>query len=67
MGLKACIDTDVIIDLSKTSLTAFVTEDLGLAITTITAYEYTRGTAYLGRDPTTVINELRQRFSAQPT
>ena len=54
-------------DLPKTSLTAFVTEDLGLAITTITAYEYTRGTAYLGRDPTTVINELRQRFRAQPT
>lgn len=63
MGLKACIDTDVLIDLSRTSLIAFVTKDLGLAITTITAYEYTRGMAFLGRDPAKVINELRNRFS----
>ena len=63
MELKACIDTDVLIDLSKTSLIAFVTKDLGLAVTTITAYEYTRGMAYLGRDPSAVINELEQRFS----
>ncbi len=63
MGLEACIDTDVLIDLSRTSLIAFITKDLGLSITTITVYEYTRGMAFLGRDPAKVVDELRQRFS----
>lgn len=59
----ACLDTSVLIELSRRRLVGYVDVEDGLAIPAIVLYEYLRGLAYLGRDLGRARKALERRFT----
>ncbi len=60
---KACLDTNVLIELARRKLIRYIEREDELYIPWIVAYEYIRGLAYLGRDTSMVKHELEDRFN----
>jgi len=60
---RACLDTSVLIELSRRRLIGYVDLEDGLAIPAIVLYEYLRGLAYLGRDLRKARRALERRFT----
>ncbi len=60
---QACLDTSVLIELSRHRLIGYVDIEDGLTLPAIVLYEYLRGLAYLGRDLKKARKALEKRFT----
>jgi len=63
---KVCIDTDVLIELSRRNLLKHIKPHMNLYLSIISAYEYLRGLAVLGRDIVYAERILKTLFTIIP-
>jgi len=63
---KVCIDTDVLIELSKRTLLKYIKPHMNLYLSIISVYEYLRGLAVLGRDVVYAERILKTLFTIIP-
>jgi len=63
---KVCIDTDVLIELSRRNLLKYIKPHMNLYLSIISVYEYLRGLAVLGRDVVYAGKILKTLFTIIP-